>query len=370
MEHMSPNPRKVAKAEEILKDCMGTHGVWADPTRYRFQCWTRDFMLAILPLLLERKQYGIARKHLEELSKRIRKNGQVPILFLDKTLPFLLDKVWKSAKQRQISFMLKRWVTGNLWNLTQGTKDSEIAFLIALHAYDAASNDHTLMAKLLDKKVLDRVLHYIEHNLLVDGLLNGCDWRDTMHEELGNTPLLTNNSLMYAVYHHMHRSQKAQWLKERINIRFWNGTSYQDAPGRERFDPLGASLAVLHNVIPRERYASLVESFRSVDTPHGVTIKCKHNPFKPDERAVIDRTDGVVVWPFIVGFTVLALIKMGEMEFAEEQFRKFNALNGFYEWYDPENGKGHGAEKQLWSAVLYLRCVSAFEKAKADLKTR
>lgn len=355
------NPKKVLLAEAILKRCMGTNGVWADPTRYRFQCWTRDFMLAILPLLLERKQYSIARKHLEQLSKRVRKNGQVPILFLDQTLPFLTDKIAKSIKDRKLSFMLKRWVTGNLWNLTPGTRDSEIAYLISMHTYDTVSNDHSLLTDHM--KTVDRVTRYVENTLMHEGLVTGCDWRDTMHIELGKTPLLTNNSLLYAAYTHMHR-QKSTWLRERINQKFWNGTSYQDAPDRERFDPLGGALAILHGVIPRERYTSLVESFHSVDSPHGVTIKCKHNPFGPEEQAVIDRTDGVVVWPFIVGFTVLALIKMGETEFAEEQFQKLNALNGFREWYDPENGKGYGALEQLWSATLYLRCVSALEKKK------
>lgn len=362
MRYSEPNPRKVALAEKIFSACMGTNGVWADPSRYRFQCWTRDFMLAILPLLLERKQYAIARKHLVELTNRIRPSGRVPILFLDKTLPFVYDKVLKSIKDRKLSFMLKRWMSGNLWNLTPGTRDSEIAYLIAVHMYDAASGDHSLMTKLLETKMPERIMSYIEHYIMVDGMARGCDWRDTMEKELVNTPLLTNNSLLYAAYHYAHRPQKAQWLKERINQHFWNGQSYQDAPNRKRFDPLGGALAVLHGVIPQERYKSITESFRSVDSPHGVTIKCKHNPFGPEEREVIDRTDGVVVWPFIVGFTVLALLKMGEVDFAKEQMAKLDALHGFREWYDPENGKGYGALEQLWSAVLYLRCVSAFEK--------
>lgn len=360
------SPRKVMLAEAILKRCMGTNGVWADPTRYRFQCWTRDFALAILPLLLERKQFTMARKHLEQLSKRVHKNGQVPILFLDRTWPFLADKIMKSIHDRKLSFMLSRFLTGNLWNLTPGTRDSEIAYLVAMHEYAMASNDQALVAD--NMKKIEVATRYIENHLMSDGLVRGCDWRDTMHIELGNKPLLTNNALMYHTYTLTHQTQKARWLLDKIQKQFWNGTSYQDAPDRPRFDPLGGSLAVLHGVVSKDQYPSLVESFRSVDSPHGVTIKCKHNPFGKEEQAVIDRTNGVVVWPFIVGFSILALIKMGEMEFAQEQFQKLNAQNSFREWYDPETGIGYGAHEQLWSATLYLRCIHAFEKEAHDKK--
>lgn len=358
---LNPSKLKIRAAEQILESCIGTKGVWADPTRYRHQCWTRDFALAILPLLIERKQFAIARTHLEELTKRVRKNGQVPILFLDKTVPFLTDKVTKSIRDRKLSFMLRRYMSGNLWNLTPGTRDSEINYLIAMHEYALATHDQSLIAGNTEK--INRVMRYIEHHLMSDGLLLGCDWRDTMHDELGKSALLTNNSLLYHVYMLLHATQKANFLKLRIENRFWNGTSYKDAPNRPRFDPLGGALAILHGVVPHEHYESMTESFRSVDSPHGVTIKCKHNPFGPEEQAVIDRTDGVVVWPFIVGFSILALIKMGKMEFAREQFEKLNNLAGFREWYDPETGKGYGAHEQLWSATLYLRAVHAFERA-------
>jgi hypothetical protein len=73
---------------------------------------------------------------------------------------------------------------------------------------------------------------------------------------------------------------------------------------------------------------------------------------------VIDRTDGVVVWPFIIGFSILALQKMGEHELVEKQLEKLLKLRGFYEWYDPESGKGFGAREQLWGATLLLRVLS------------
>jgi GH15 family glucan-1,4-alpha-glucosidase len=51
---------------------------------------------------------------------------------------------------------------------------------------------------------------------------------------------------------------------------------------------------------------------------------------------------------------------MGRRRLAEEGFKKYTALDGFYEWYDPSTGKGYGAKDQLWSAALYLRAAKAY----------
>jgi hypothetical protein len=83
---------KITAATAVLRRCIGEKGVWADPSRYREQCWTRDLVLAIMPALIDIGEAGVVRKHLENLSLQQRQNGQIPILFLDHTLPFLIDK--------------------------------------------------------------------------------------------------------------------------------------------------------------------------------------------------------------------------------------------------------------------------------------
>ncbi len=348
---------KVRTATAILQRCIGTKGVWADPTRYRFQCWTRDFVIAIMPALIESGQKEIVKTHLNNLSKRQRSKGQIPILFLDQTRPFLFEKLKKSWRDKKLAFMLGRFLKGQLWNLTPGTRDSEILYIIGMHEYANRTGDGTLLAKYASR--ITRALAYIEKNLIKDGLVLGCDWRDTMHLELGNKPLLTNNCLMYHAYRLMGERAKAEQLKKRINERFWTGNGYLDYPGSSRFDPLGGAFAILYDVAPKERYGSLAESFRSVDTAYGVTIQCRHNPTSQEEKAVVEITDGVVVWPFVVGFSILALLKIGERGMAEDQFRKLSGLKGFREWYDPATGKGYGALEQLWSATLFLRSRTA-----------
>ncbi len=344
---------KASAALRIFYKCFGHQGIWADPTRYRNTCWTRDFVMAVLPLLLQRREIDVAKRHLVTLSELQQPNGQIPILFLDNENDWVKMKEAEEIANGKEPFMLGRYRAGQLWNLTPGTRDSEIMYIIGMYEYAQATNDTEFLD--INKERIARALGYIEFNLMQDGLVLGADWRDTMHEELKDKPLLTNNCLLYRAYSLMGETQKAEDLRQRINeVHFRNGSCI-DYPGSERFDPLGASFAVLYGVVKPTSYGRLAELFHSVDTPYGLTIKCRHNPHTLEEVGIIDRTDGVLVWPFVVGFAILALQKMGYDKFAQEQFAKLLKMDGFREWYDPETGKGYGAQEQLWSAVLFMR---------------
>ncbi len=361
---------KALLAEEILVECMGTQGIWADPSRYRGQCWTRDLVLAVLPVAYEsRRKRLLALRHLENLARRQRDDGRVPIVFLDGPeghARFLLDKLRKSARDRRPSFMLTRYLRGELWNLTPGTRDSEILFVLGLHEYERNAPDPGLTTSL--HVPIEMALAHVRERLMVDGLVTGADWRDTMERELADKPLLTNNALLFRalrLYEETFdqddpdRNAESEALRRRILETHFADGRVIDYPGNDRFDPLGAAFAVLNDVVGPDYYPRIVEAMRAVDSPCGVTIKCRHNPISADERAIIERTDGVVTWPFVVGFAVLALLKMGERAFAEEQFAKLTALDGFREWYDPATGQGCGAARQLWSATLYTRAHRA-----------
>ena len=140
------------------------------------------------------------------------------------------------------------------------------------------------------------------------------------------------------------------------------GRALQDYPDAERFDPLGLALAVLNGVVGFESYSAILTAFSSVDSSFGVTIKCRHNPLNAEEAQMIEETDGVVVWPFVVGFVILASLKMQHENFAREQFNKLLMLEGFREYYDPRIGKGYGAAEQLWSATLFMRAKFAINR--------
>ncbi len=345
---------KREKAWEIVEAClMPDFGVFASPDRYRYQCWTRDLALAVAPLLLEHGRYDIVRTHLHNLCKRQRDNGQIPILFLSD------EKKWreqKVAQRGENSFMVGRYDAGELWNLTPGTKDSEILFAIAMYEYANASYDWSLFDDF--SGVVVTAIKYVENSNVVNGLAVGADWRDTMEKELANKQLLTNNVLLAKAYQLSCQFDEAYYLRRRIMSQFVRDNAFVDyLPDGARPDPLGLALGVMYDVIPAEMYELVVKQFDAVDTDCGVTIKCIHNPYSEGEQEVFAETDGEVVWPFVVGFTVMALEKMRYHTYALEMFQKMEQLDGFYEWYDPRDGKGYGAPEQLWSAALYLRAL-------------
>ncbi|MBI2120494.1 MAG: hypothetical protein HYT94_02630 [Parcubacteria group bacterium] len=379
---------KLMEAGGILRRSAGELGFFAGSgVRYENQYWTRDMALAFCPAasafgrclysMEDMATVGLLqtrREHLRELARRQGRNGAIPILFSD--FPELLIRKLRKCSYHGTnidvgnSFLLKRIFDGmlgdaadfpefadfpkddlqrGLYRLTPMTTDSELFFALAVYNYAPELRDFA-----------DTALKYLEKNYMRDGLMVGADWRDTMQDILANVPLLSNNSLLYALYRIAGHDEKAETLKRNVEKTLFCNETYLDYPGAIRFDPFGASLGVLHGLIPETRYQSVMEGFLSVDTKHGVTAECKHVPHRPEEAEVIERTNGVAVFPFIVGFTILAAIHMGEMDFAREQFRKLHELNGFAEWYDPSNGSRFGEYEQGWSAALYLCVVGAF----------
>lgn len=375
--------KKIYEAASILNRSIGKQGIFAGSgLRYQNQYWTRDVALALIPAFrslqnIDKNLCGNAsvssdkiKTHLYNLAKKQGRSGAIPILFSD--FPELVKNKMKKCSWDGTclnvgsSFVLKRIFDGihgelekfpefsdfpedeqrGLYRLTPGTTDSELMFAFCM------------LNELGDCTAVRMAISYLEQNYVRDGLHHGADWRDTMEVFFRDKPLLTNNALLYAVYKKKGDIEKAEALKQAIDRTFWTGETYLDYPGSDRFDPLGASLAVLHGLVPPERYGAVLDGFKSVDTAYGVTIKCRHNAYQPGEAEVIEKTDGVVVWPFVVGFTVLAAMEI-DQQFALDQFEKMHKHEGFGEYYDPADGSQWGEPERGWSAAMYVR---AFEK--------
>jgi hypothetical protein len=206
------------------------------------------------------------------------------------------------------------------------------------------------------QKEIRKALNRIEENLVKNGLVAGGDWRDT-RLELGDKFLLTNSCFLFQVYLLLGENAKANSIKNKINKEFWNGRHYRDYLGVENFDTLGNALAILLGVAPADYYDSIFESAKSTDTQFGYKLNDVTLPSKSKaETMVMLRTNQFgVIWPFIHGFMILAAIKAKKIALAKKQFEKWDKLKGFFEFYDPISGKGHGSSDQTWSAALYLR---------------
>ncbi len=362
MVHQIAHARKVKRAEEIFAHCTTRSSAWTGYGPSEHESWTRDFTFAVLPLLLERRKFPLAKRYLEELGKRQRPNGQIPVVFIDRPVSFVSEKIGKSIRKGKLSFMLKRYLSGNLWNLNPGTHDSELLYLIAIHDFAAALTEKDPFIVLQEKRV-GLANKYLNLHLLKNGMIIGGDWRDDMHIELEHKPLLSNNVLLHRVWERMNQTGKAHHLKELINKQFWSGSHYRDSPTSVQFDPFGTALGILYKVIPHEHFPSVVNSFIEMDSTNGITIHYKTVAEKANNDSPENRSDRIVC-PAVVSFCILALLKMGEVDFAEMQFRKLCALNGFYEFHDPVTAKGIGAPDQLRSAALFIRAANAFEQPK------
>ncbi|MDO8600790.1 MAG: hypothetical protein Q7R73_04300 [bacterium] len=355
---------KISGANDIIRRCIGKNGLWAGPARYRYQCWTRDLVIAGIDALFSIGRSDVVRKHLEVLAKKQRANGQIPIQFIDNLPRWLLRKVIKTILSLRTSFMLARWFVGvmglqrgiSVEILTPWTKDSEILFCIGVLEYAEKTGDTAFRARY--QKNIDSAIRFIERELVKDGLVYGGDWRDTM-EHLGEKAILTNNVFLYRLYALSGNSGKALALKTKINTEFWNGFFYRDWIGGDDFDTFGQALAVLYDIVPPERYPNILQKFSSVRKHYGyMTNDVVPAPTSRAEAAVIATTNQFsVLWPFINGFVLLAMTKMGIREEAGRAFLLWTKLHGFYEWYDPHTGKGYGESEQVWSAALYLRCA-------------
>jgi hypothetical protein len=402
---------KRKQAVELIKNCIGKKGVWASNDRYAHQCWTRDFCLAMLPLFLYNKDLKCDKIVLEHLynisSHQIKKSGKVPILFLDSKKKFIEDKHQKSLKSGKTSFMLQRYFDGGLADLTPHTRDSEVLFIIAVSEYQKymikKTNSSSWYHKEADINYAKfSALKYIENVLLSSSkLIQGADWRDVRYD-LNDKQVLTNACLLYYAYVSLRENQKAGNILEIIQNNYWNGKYFIDypgvpkgtncsqlagvacanlfaeqsevpsckegTPGSDTFDLLGNSLVVLYDIADGSQKEVIFKYVASIVTNHGIKTTETFLPPLNDEEKLIMERDKAVIWPFTIGFMLEAMIKKGSSEwinFAKEELKKWDNLDGFYEWYDIVNGQGYGSKNQVWSAALYLRvqdCLEAVDK--------
>lgn len=372
---------KIREAVSLVKGCIGEKGVWASTDRYRNQCWTRDFCLATSYLFMfdeELKNISIVKEHLLEIAKRQcydvsnydgKNMGKIPILFLDNEREFLRDKIDKSIAMGKKSFMLERYLDGEVENLTPHTRDSELLFI---NTVIDLFNSHMDCIDTDTYEILTtasgRALGYIKKNILKDNLVMGADWRDT-RTDLDNKNVLTNACLLYRIYSSLNQPDDAARVKEIIQEKYWNYCYFIDYPGNENFDILGNSLCILYGIASTEQADCIFRyAINNLSTPYGFKMMDTFLPALNSEEQKIMERDGAVVWPFTNGFLLEAMIKKGGMEwitFAKKEFEKWNKLEGFYEWYDIKDGKGYGSKNQTWSAALYLRVKNSFNLTSA-----
>lgn len=138
--------------------------------------------------------------------------------------------------------------------------------------------------------------------------------------------------------------------------RCWNGRYFRDYVGTEHFDILGNALAVLYEIADENQMESIFEHAISKTTPYGIPMGETFLPALSDEESK-DMERGEVIWPFVNGYMLKAMILHGGQKWkqvAQSEFEKWNRLSGHFEWYSVSTGKGYGSSDQTWSAALYI----------------
>lgn len=363
----SSDRNKLAEAHAIMKACEGKKGLYASPYRYRDQCWTRDFTYAGQHYLLHHDGRDLARRHLKNLMARRLPDDRIPIMFLDRELRWLTGKAWNSFRNRRVSFLLKSYFSRDgVAALSPWTRDSELMLLVGVGDFCEMTGDDSLLSD--HQPTIERSLEYIRRNLSdANGLIRGADWRDT-RPDLDDARLLTNNCWLKRAYGHFGLRDDEARQCEMINELFWNGRHYRDFIGSatartdpDAFDTLGNALAILLDIADAEQAARIIRSAEPLNTRFGYKLNDVTLPPKDATEAdLMSRISQVgVIWPFIHGFMALAQLKSGRRDLAERSMAQWCRLPGFYEYYDPETGSGHGSPDQMWSAAMFIRVDAA-----------
>ena len=346
-EILSSSGTKVQEALETIEKCRADRGFYASAERYKYEYWTRDLYFSLDALLSLGYEKEI-KNQIEEIWNGQKEDGELPRLISEKPIKRGLNKAYYKIKKNDLVNSV-RSLSALETRLNRWTVDYVPMAVIATYEYAERTGDSSLITELKPK--IDKTVSYVEEHMK-DGLLIGGDWRDSV-PELRDKALLSNNVILYKMYSHMGEEEKADALKERINNMFWNGEYYEDFPGSGSFDSLGASLAVLEGVVPKDRYTPVYDKLQGASRKSGVVNVLNDSAKTTGKQYAQSCNQRYAVWPFISLRAAQAMKKMGADEAAKNEIERFNKLDGFYEWYDPDSGKPQGSRYQLWSAAAY-----------------
>jgi glycogen debranching enzyme len=144
----------------------------------------------------------------------------------------------------------------------------------------------------------------------------------------------------------------------------------------EWFDTFGNLMAILAGVADSERSALILDLMRreGLADPPAKSIYPAIQPGDADWREYYGALNAPHhhhnggVWPFLGGFYVAALVKVGldrEAEEALERLARLNLDGRFNEWHHGETSQPMGVECQAWSAGMFLYAAACVRRKRA-----
>ncbi|VBB17993.1 glycogen debranching enzyme alpha-1,6-glucosidase [Yasminevirus sp. GU-2018] len=407
---------KAKQAESILQKCLGDTGVWASPDRYKYQCWTRDLCVGLIPyasLNIDNKPFTHSVKlkiktQLLEISKRQSDKGQTPILFIDNEKKFIRDKVNKSIATGKTSFMLDRYLDDQITDLTPHTNDSEILF--STFAYEFIDAENCTCTYKESEQIMNSIIKALEfvERTSVGGLILGADWRDT-RTDLADKIVLSNTCFLYRMYCIGQRGEASEDVLDTLQGRFWNGEYFNDYVESDvgavdkietgcdetkesnrglcsdNFDLFGNSLAIIFQIGTPEQTKSIIRyAKKHCRKAYGYSTLGTYLPALNTDEADAMKKDKNIVWPFVNYYFITARLVYLMTSIAPncketlspedldmvndllEDFIDLVHLDDFYEWYGSDSTKGYGSSGQMWSAVTFLTVYNTIKAIWCD----
>lgn len=356
------------EAEKVLEKCITKSGLYASGTSEGYtSVWARDSMITLLGGSLAGEKF---KKVFEDTLLNLITNqselGQIP------NATGLYDKLRRS-------------------DVTYNTIDSTLWFLIGMCLYSKNYNQPKFFENY--KKEIDRALLWVKYRDMSEDLLPEqlptTDWQDAFPHKYGH--VINSLALYYQSLRLLGEDKTASRIKKIINGEsefphlslfdkkkgYYLPWIWKDHDGdREQedwFDSLGNLLAIVGGLADQsqaEQIISYIES-NKIDLPY--PIKCIYPPIEKESplwKSYFEKCDArdpyhylnAGIWPFIGGFYVASLVKIGQYNKAQFHLERLAAANyrgrkidwEFNEWLDGERGEPKGGIYQAWSAGAYI----------------
>jgi len=394
------------KAIEILKRNSTKFGFRASSEYYN-SIWARDGAITILGsiLLEDKKLLESSRKTLETLRDYQNPIGQIPNMYLiDVKTPeyYALD--------------------ANSW------------WIIGVENYFSKTKDKKFLAEfwLAVKKAIEWLKYQIKDR---SGLIESSEASDWMDSSIGRRgKVFYTNCLYWKAIDSANKLAKAagekefdpvpypgggaedlKELKRRINLLFWPSKEGEELllpewcpeffketifPWREHYinylsfesiedrcDTFANILAIIFEIADKDKKEKILNYLYKKRISNPYPIKVLNPPIfypNPTWNPKIDLYrrkqhqnlpfcyHNAGIWPYVGGFYVLMLVKVGQKEKAREELEKLALANKlgkkseweFNEWLHGKTGKPMGARFQSWSAAGYIIAYKAVKEGK------
>lgn len=366
------------KSVTLLKRNSGQHGVSAATRSKKAEgrnyasIFGRDAAICSLGMLIsgEHDLITSAKRSLFTLAKHQALNGQIP--------------KFVNPEKEEIDFWYSGCIDATLW------------WLIAVDFYERyipGSNIKKRMEKKIDLALYwlrcqeHQTLHLLQQN-------EASDWADIMPR---SGFVLYSNALWYYVKklyelpdmkktrqyfryifspfdkpdHDNRRAHiLAHYIKKKeqpnvfylsfVNLSFWG----------PEIDVYGNVLSMIFGLSPKKRALKRVNELISLKANEPFPVKSVVSPIRQNSplwRTYMERYEQNFpyqyhnggIWPYISGFWIMLLHKLGKNKLAQKELEKYAEVNRihkweFNEWFHGKTGKPMGMAGQSWNAAMFL----------------